>query len=219
MPFFSDFSLKIHSSYAHILSTKRPFSKNTLLSCPYFVKKHQFSKKHGALISFFSNLSWKTHCCHTHIWSKKTSILSKLHQSWAKKVNRMPFFFQFFTKKLLLLCPYFVKKRPFSKKHTALMPIFCRKNVHPLKNTMLHVICIKFFMKKPLLFMPMFGQECVNSVKTTLYYWLKSQYGTFFSRFYTKKSLLSCPYLVTHCSRAHILSKKRQFSQKDCALM
>ena len=124
-----------------------------------------------------------------------------------------------FLEKITALMPIFCKKRLLSKKHTTLMPIFCRKNVHPLKNTMLHVICIKFFMKKPLLFMPMFGQECVNSVKTTLYYWLKSQYGTFFFRFYTKKSLLSCPYLVTHCSRAHILSKKRPFSQKDCALM
>ena len=52
---FSDFPRKNHNSHAHILSTKRPFSKkHTLLSCPYFVKKHSFSKNHDALMPIFS---------------------------------------------------------------------------------------------------------------------------------------------------------------------
>ena len=36
--------------------------------------------------------------------------------------------FRFFMNKSLLSCPYFVKKRLFSKKTNALMLIFCRKN-------------------------------------------------------------------------------------------
>ena len=38
-PFFPDFSLKSNNFHAHILSEKYPLSKNTLLSCPYFVRK------------------------------------------------------------------------------------------------------------------------------------------------------------------------------------
>ena len=59
MPVFSDFTWKNQCCYAHILSTKRPFSKNTLVSCPYFVKNIN-SPKHSVLISFFSNLPWKS---------------------------------------------------------------------------------------------------------------------------------------------------------------
>ena len=52
-----------------------------------------------------------------------------------QKVNRMPFFFRFFTKKSILSCPYFVKKSILSK-DTALMSIICEKKVHSPKNTM-----------------------------------------------------------------------------------
>ena len=39
MPFVSDFSRKNNSSNAHILSKNRPFSENSLLLSPYYVKK------------------------------------------------------------------------------------------------------------------------------------------------------------------------------------
>ena len=45
----------------------------------------------------------------------------------------------------------FVRKCPFSKNHFALMPIFCKKIVHSLKNKLLHVMFFKFVIKKPLL--------------------------------------------------------------------
>ena len=52
---FFRFFTKNNCFHAHILSTKRPFSKkHTLLSCPYFVKKHSFSKNHDALMPIFS---------------------------------------------------------------------------------------------------------------------------------------------------------------------
>ena len=47
-------SLKITCSYAHIMS-----------------KKHPFSQKQIALISFLSKFLLKTPCVHTYIWSKK----------------------------------------------------------------------------------------------------------------------------------------------------
>ena len=62
----------------------------------------------------------------------QTRFLSKLHYIMGKKVNRMPFF-RFLTKKLLLILS---TRRPFSKKDTDLH-IFCQKNVHSLKNTVL----------------------------------------------------------------------------------
>ena len=79
---------------------------------------------------------------------KKSQFCENYTILWAKKVTRMPFFSLFFTKKSMLSCPYFVKTRPFSKKHTTFVSIFCRKNVHTLTNTVLDVICIEFFMKR-----------------------------------------------------------------------
>ena len=115
------------------------FMKNHLLSCPYSVKKHQF--------------------CQNYIIG------------WAKKVNRMPIFFPISHEKItalmpifcqknvhslkntILPCPYFVKKRPFSQNHCALMSLF-----------------FQIFHEKPPALMPIFGQKNVHSVKTTPYY-------------------------------------------------
>ena len=50
------------------------------------------------------------------------------------------------------------------------MPIFCQKNMHSLKNTMLLSRFFSIFHEKPPGAMPIFGPEEVNSVKITLYY-------------------------------------------------
>ena len=99
---------------------------------------------------------------------KNASNMSNYTILWVKKDNKIQFF-RFLTKKLLLSCPYFVKKRPFSQKHTALMPIFCQTNVHSLKNTVLSSHFFSFFIKNPLFPCPYLDQKNVNSVKTILH--------------------------------------------------
>ena len=76
------------------------------------------------------------------IFDHKTSILSKQHYIMSQRSQQDAHFLRFLTKKLSLLCPYFVKKRPLSKKHTALKSIFCQKNVHSLKK---HCAPMSFF--------------------------------------------------------------------------
>ena len=51
-----------------------------------------------------------------HMIGQKTSILSKLYSILSQKSQYDALFSYFSQKKLLLLCPYFVKKRSFSKK-------------------------------------------------------------------------------------------------------
>ena len=93
------------------------------------------------------------------IFDQKTSILSKQQYIMSQRSQQDALFFRFLTKKLSLLCPYFVKKRPFSKKHTALKSIFCQKNVHSLKNTVFLCHFFKIFMKNPLAVKTIFGQK------------------------------------------------------------
>ena len=97
-PFFSNFSRKNHCS--HILSKKSPFSKKHTALMPIFCQKNVHSLKNNAPMSFFSNFSWKTPCCHAHIWSKKRQFCQNYTILWAKKVNRMPFFSDFSRKNL-----------------------------------------------------------------------------------------------------------------------
>ena len=64
MLFFSIFHEKNHSSHAQFLLQKRPFSKNTTLSCPYFVEKISIpSKSQCSHVILFQFFSWKTPCC------------------------------------------------------------------------------------------------------------------------------------------------------------
>ena len=113
------------------------FTKKLLLSCPYSVKKRSFSKKHTALmpifcqknvhslkkryshlIFFFQSFSWKTPAF-MHIFDQNNRQFCQHYTiSWAKKVNTMLFLSNF------------------SQEITALMPIFCQKNLHSPKNTM-----------------------------------------------------------------------------------
>ena len=119
-PFFR-FYTKNHCCHSNVMSKKRPFSENNLLSCPYVVKKRIFfSKLRSSLIIFFY-FSWKTPYCQAHIWSKTREFCQNYTILWAKKINRMPY---------------------------ALMRIF-PKNVHSLRNTMLS--CVYYFKKRSIL--------------------------------------------------------------------
>ena len=93
------------------------------------------------------------------IFGEKTTNLSKLHYFMDQKSQQDAPFFRFFTKKLLLSCPYYVNKRPFSKKHTALLAIFCQKNFHALTNTVLSCHFFQIFHEKHPAVMPVFGEK------------------------------------------------------------
>ena len=74
--------------------------------------------------------------------------------------------------------------------------------------------------------MRIIGQKHVNSVKTTMYYWPKKSQGcSLFTILYEKITLMRIFVKKTYilkrkqCSNAHILSEKRPFSQKYCALI
>ena len=76
-------------------------------------------------------------------------------------------------KKSLFSCPYFVKKRQFSKKHS-LMPIFCQKNIHS------QVFCalmsfFRIFMKKPLLLYHFLSKKLKKLLRFFCFYRVKSK--------------------------------------------
>ena len=101
--------------------------------------------------------------------------------------------------------PIFDRKRPFSKKHYALMPIFGQKTSFLTKT---RVICFKFCMKDPLLSYPYLVEKCQFCQKL---HYCKAQKSNkmVFIRFFTKKSMLACPYFIKNTS---ILSKNTLLS-------
>ena len=140
MLFFPDFSRKNNCSHAQILSKNCPFSKNTLLSGAYFVKKRKFSKKDSALISFFLICKYfETSCINTHIWCKNVNFVKTILYYGPKSQKDAFFFLPIFQGKI-----------------AALMPIFCQKIVQSLKNTVLSCHLLQIFIKNPRV-MPIFS--------------------------------------------------------------
>ena len=146
-------------------------------------EKQIFSQKQGTLMSFCFNFFMKIPCCDFHIWFKQCQFYQNLTIFWAKKVNKIPF------------SPIFYKKV------SAVMPIFCQKNVHSLKKPTLscpyfvkkmsilsktpctYVIFWKFSWKTPCCY-PKIWSKNINYVKTTLYHGPKKSIGyTFFPIF------------------------------------
>ena len=72
-------------------------------------------------------------------------------------------FFPIYQEKMPIVMPIF-------KKHSALKPIFCQKNVHSLKKLYSHVILSQFFMKHALPSSPNLVNRTVNYVKTAVYF-------------------------------------------------
>ena len=120
-------------------------------------------------MSFFFQFFRKNLCCQARIWSKRRSSLNYITVQ-AKKVKRLPLFFQFFSK------------------ISALMLIVCQKTSILSKTLALHIIFTIFLSKTPAL-MPIFAQKYVNSINTTLHYGAKNSISR-------KKTMLSCPSLV-----------------------
>ena len=157
--------------------------KNTVLSC-----------------HLFSSFLWKTPCCQAHIWSKKRQFCQNYTIFWVQKVNRLPFFSDFDG---IIICSnahILQTHRPFSKKHLLLRPYFVQKTCIVSKTQCSHVIFFKFFMKNPLLSCPYLVKK--TSILSKLHYIMgkKSQLDAHFFQFFTKKLLLSSPYSVNKMS-------------------
>ena len=146
---------------------------------PIFCQKRQLFQKHRALMSFFSNFSWKTPCCHAHIRSKKRQVWQKYKILWTSKVNRMPYFFQ---------------KRPLSKKTLLSFAYFVKKTSILSKIRCSLVICFIFFLN-PLLTCPNLVKKTSNLSKLQCLWANKVNIMPFFPIFY-EKTLLSCPYFL-----------------------
>ena len=122
-----------------------------------------------------------------------------------------------------MLCPYFVKKRPFSKKRHYSNSHFVKKRFI-LSKPRCSFHFLEIFIKMPSLPCPYLVKKC-QFCQTTLYYGPeKSIRCPFFPTlhekifavvpiFCQKMSILK----KSQCSHGHILSKKRRFSQKHCA--
>ena len=77
------------------------------------------------------------------------------------------------------------------------MPIFCQKNVHFLKNTVLLCRFFQIFHEKPATAMPIFGQKKSQFCQNNIILAINVNRMPFFSlQFLLKKSLLLCPYFV-----------------------
>ena len=132
--FFFRFSPKNQYSHPHIL-LKRQFSKTTMLSCPYFIKKTFILPKQNALMSFFLSfhhkppafkhiifvdLVRKRHFCQTNVYIMGHKSQQKAPFSNFSRKNQCPYAHILLRKvhapkNTMLLCPFFVKKRSFSK--------------------------------------------------------------------------------------------------------
>ena len=132
---------------------KRPFSKKTLLSCPYFVEKMSILSETLLLCQGFQNFHQKPLAV-MPIFDQNRQFYLNYTILWAKKVNMMPFFFPISQGKIIAFMPIFCKKRPFSKKHAALKSRFCQKKGHSVKNTVLLCHFFEFFITNPLLSRP-----------------------------------------------------------------
>ena len=101
--------------------------KNTMLSCPYFVKKTSIlSKSWFSDVIFFKFFMKNPKLSCPYLVKKKHQFSQQYTILWAKKSIGCPLFFPIFDEKI-----------------TALMPILCQKNVHSLNNTLLS--CSVFF--------------------------------------------------------------------------
>ena len=166
---------------------KSILKKNTLLSCPYFVQKNSIlSKTYSSDVIVF-NFFLKNPFCHVHIWLKNSQFCQNYTMLWDKKVNRMPFFFDISRKNHCSHAHILSKKRPFSKKHYALMPIFCGKNVHSHENTWLSYIFFLVFLKKPPVGKPLFGHKERRLCQNYIIIWAKKVNGLSLFPIFTKK--------------------------------
>ena len=118
--FFPTFHNKA-CSHAHILLKNIYTLKNTLSIYIYIMSKMPLvSNAQCSLVIFVFKLFMTAMSISGQ--SNVNSVKITLYYGPKKSVRCL--FFRFFTKKLMLSCLYFIQNHLFSKKHTALMPIF-----------------------------------------------------------------------------------------------
>ena len=147
--------------------------------------------------------------------------MSKLHYIIGQKSQKDTISSNLRKNHYLLTYRYFVKNRPYSRKHSALMPIFCQK---------MYIICLNhralmsffsyFLQEKPNFVMPIYGKKNFNSAKTTRYYgpqksiwsscfWFLTKWITALKTIFCQKmSILwkaNC-YILIFCQNMSILS-------------
>ena len=99
-----------------IFCQKNVHSPKTKCSDVIFLSFHEKPPAFKHII--FVDLVRKRHFCQTNVYIM------------GHKSQQNALFFQFFAKKSVPLCPYFIKKGPFSKKYNTLMSPFLLKNGH-----------------------------------------------------------------------------------------
>ena len=150
-PFLPIFYKKILLPFSYFVK-KHLFSKNTLFICIY-MSKNAHSLKGTMLSSHFFNEKPLLLC--PYLLKNVNSVKTTVYYGPKKSIGYP--FFQFLTKKYLLLCLYFVKKRLFSKKRWADAYIYVNKTPFLSKYNS-RVIGFGIFMKNPCCH-ALFGQK------------------------------------------------------------
>ena len=129
----------------------------------------------------------RTPSCHTHIWSKKNVQSGKTTLYYGPKKTIGCPHFPIFRNKSLLSCQYFVKKRPFFKKHTDVMPIFCRKTSILSKHSALLPFSSIFSWKNPCCHARIWLKKCHVCHSYTILWAKKVNRISFYRSFHEKK--------------------------------
>ena len=138
----------------------------------------------------------------------------------------MPFFYRFSRKIGCSHTHILSKIRLFSKKHTALKSMFCQKNVHSLKNTVLSChFFSSFSWKTPRCQDHIWSKKRYFCENYTIIWAQKVNRMPFFPIFHWKVTSLmpilckkNVHYLKTHCFHAHIFCQKNVHSLKKTLL-
>ena len=149
------------------LSKNVQYLSNTLLSCPYFIKQRPFSQKRNVLMSFFFKFPMRNPMLLCQYLVKKLPCQDYTIW-WAKKVNRMSFFFLHFSRKNQCSHAHSLsKQRPISKNTLFLCPYFIKKR-HFCMNTVLSCLFFQNLNDNSPAVMPIFGQK--SSILSKLQY-------------------------------------------------
>ena len=186
--FFPNFHKK-YCSHAQILSKNVHSLKNTMFSHSYFVK-NVHPLKYTEFSRHFFKIFMKNPCCNAFIWWTNVKFV-KITIFYGPKKST----FSNYHEEMTALMPIFCQKNINSLKKIALMPVFCQKTSILSKTRQFQVI---FFSTKTSISCPYFVKKTSNLSKTRRSY-------VFFFEFFIKTLILSCPNLV---KRTLILSKR-----------
>ena len=140
----------------HIICENVHSQKNTMLSCPEFVKKTSILSK--TLCSHVIYLMKDPLVPCSYLVQKNVNS-AKTRLYFGPKKSKGCLFFRFFTKNKLFSCPYIAKNNVHSLKHDAFTLIFFKNTSTTSKTLCSHAIFFNFFMKIPHLSCPYLFQK------------------------------------------------------------